>query len=75
MAETTDELMYEILKKRQDDMSLVHRKLDEIKSELQALRIHSIAVQQDVQNIYSVLTRHDGRLTRIERRLEIAEVG
>ena len=48
-------------------------KLDEVKSEMQALRIDSVAVQRDIQNIYSILVRHDGRLERIERRLNIAE--
>ena len=33
-----------------------------------------VALQQDVQNLYSIAVRHDARLERIERRLEIAEV-
>jgi hypothetical protein len=33
----------------------------------------TIAVQQDIHNIHSILVRHDARLQRIERRLEIAE--
>jgi len=73
MADVTNELIYEVLKQLQDRMGSFDRKLDEVKSELQALRIHSVAVQQDIQNIYSILTRHDARLERIERRLELAE--
>ena len=73
MADITNELMYEILKQIQDRMSSFDRKLDEVKSEMQALRIDSVAVQRDIQNIYSILVRHDGRLERIERRLNIAE--
>jgi hypothetical protein len=73
MADITNELMYEILKQLQDRMSSFDRKLDEVKSEMQALRIHSVAVQQDIQNIYSMFVRHDARLERIERRLNIAE--
>jgi DNA repair ATPase RecN len=73
MADVTNELIYEVLKQLQDRMGSFDRKLDEVKGELQALRIHSVAVQQDIQNIYSVFVRHDGRLERIERRLEIAE--
>jgi hypothetical protein len=68
-------LLFEILRKIQDRLAPLDRKTDEIKSELQALRTHSVAVQQDTQNIYAILTRHDARLGRIERRLEIAEVG
>jgi hypothetical protein len=33
-----------------------------------------VAMQQDIQNIYTTLTRHETRLDRIERRLEISEV-
>jgi DNA repair ATPase RecN len=74
MTEVTNELIYEVLKQLQDRMSSFDRKLDEVKGELQALRIHSVAVQQDIQNIYAVSARHDARLERIERRLEISEV-
>jgi len=74
MAGVTHELMYEALKQLQDRMTSFDKKLDEVRSEMQAMRIHSVAVQQHIQNIYSVFTRHDGRLERIVRRLEIAEV-
>jgi DNA repair ATPase RecN len=74
MAEVTNELMYEVLKQLQDRMTSFDKKLDEVRSEMQAMRIHSVAVQQDIQNIYSIFARHDGRLERIERRLEVAEV-
>jgi tetrahydromethanopterin S-methyltransferase subunit G len=74
MVEVTNELMYEILKPVQERLGSLERKTDEVKSELQALRMHSLAMQQDTQNIYVILTRHDARLDRIERRLEITEV-
>jgi DNA repair ATPase RecN len=74
MADVTNELIYEVLKQLQDRMASFDRKLDEVRGEMQALRIHSVGVQQDIQNIYSVLVRHDGRLERIERRLEISEI-
>jgi tetrahydromethanopterin S-methyltransferase subunit G len=73
MTEVTNELMYEVLKQIQDRLTALERKVDEVKSEIQAVRIHSLAMQQDIQNIYSILVRHDARLDRIERRLEIAE--
>jgi hypothetical protein len=69
MAKVTQELILQF----QDRMSSFDRKLDEVKAEIQAMRIHSVAVQQDIQNIYSVFGRHDARLERIERRLEISE--
>jgi len=74
MADVTNELMYEVLKQLQDRMSSFDRKLDEVKSEIQAMRIHSVAVHQDIQNIYAMLTRYDTRFYRIERRLELSEV-
>jgi chromosome segregation ATPase len=73
MAEVTNELMYEILKQLQARMDSFDKKMDEIKSELQALRNHSLAMQQDVQNIYTILVRHDSRLDRIKQRLELRE--
>jgi chromosome segregation ATPase len=73
MAAVTNELIYEILKQLQDRMSSLERKVDEIKSELQSLRLHSLGIQQDIQNIYATLVRHETRLERIERRLEITE--
>jgi len=36
--------------------------------------MHMVGLQQDSQNIYATLTRHETRLDRIERRLEVSEV-
>jgi hypothetical protein len=74
MAGVTNELIYEVLKQLQDRMMKFDAKMDEVKAELQALRNHSMAIQQDTSNIYTILGRHENRLDRIERRLEIAEV-
>jgi hypothetical protein len=63
MPEVTQELIYDVLKQLRERMSSFDRKLDEVRAEMQALRIHSVAVQQDIQNIYSVFGR----------RLEISE--
>ena len=73
MAEVTNELIHEVLKAIQDRFGSVEHKVGEVKAELQALRAHSIAVQQDVHNIYAAMSRHDARLERIERRLELTE--
>jgi len=74
MAELSSELIYEVLHKIQYRMTAMDQKLDEVKAEAQAMRIHAMAAQQDTANIYSILTRHDSRLDRIERRLELVEV-
>ena len=73
MAEVTNELIYEILKQIQERISRLETKMDEVKIELHSLRLHSLAIQQDIQNIYATLVRHEARLDRIERRLEISE--
>jgi hypothetical protein len=73
MAEVTNELMYEILKRIQDRVDMTDKKVDELKAEMQAFRGYMISLQQDVHNIYAILARHDTRLDRIERRLELVE--
>ena len=74
MADVTNELIFDVLKQLQDRMISFEKKMDEVKSELQALRIHSIAMQQDIQNIYATFVRQESRLDRIEPRLQISEV-
>ncbi len=73
MTEITNELMYEVLKAIQRDLHDVKLSVAEVKVELNAVRGHMISMQQDIHNIYAVLTRHESRLDRIERRLELTE--
>jgi hypothetical protein len=73
MAEVTNELIYEVLKKLQADVAGLKDVWIENTAPLNAIRTHMIAQSQDIQNIYSVLARHDARLARIESRLEIVE--
>ena len=74
MAESTQELMYELLKKIQTDTHHLKQGQAEIRSELNAMRGTLISVQQDINNIYSMLARHETRLDRIENRLELREL-
>ena len=73
MAEVTNELMFEVLKRIQDRVDTTDNKVDELKAEMQAFRGHLVAMQQDIHNIYMTLDRHDTRLDRIERRLDLVE--
>jgi tetrahydromethanopterin S-methyltransferase subunit G len=73
MAEVSNELIFEVLKQVQQRLERVDTKVDELKSEMNALRGHMISLQQDTHNIYGMLGRHDGRLERIERRLELSD--
>jgi septal ring factor EnvC (AmiA/AmiB activator) len=74
MAEITTELMYEVLKSMQSDIAALREGQRETNAALNAIRIHMVAMQQDIQNLYTAFTRHEARLDRIERRLEISEV-
>jgi hypothetical protein len=74
MADVTTELMYKVPKQLQSDMTALKEGQRETDAALNAIRIHMVALQRDVQDVYPMLTRHETRLDRIERRLEIAEV-
>ena len=71
MAEVSNELIFEVLKQMQQRLDRVDHKIDEIKSELNALRGHQML--QDFQNVYAILGRSDMRLDHIERRLELSD--
>jgi hypothetical protein len=73
MAEVTNELIFEVLRSLQADVAGLKDVWQENTAALNAIRTHMIAQSQDIQNIYSVLARHDARLARIESRLEIVE--
>lgn len=74
MAEVTNELMYEVLKSLQQDVRFLKDGQREIKQELVSIRGYILSIQNDVHNIYGILGRHDDRLDRIERRLELREL-
>lgn len=73
MAEVTNELMFELLKRMHHEQSELRQDVSEVKTELNVIRGHLLAIQTDVHNIYGILARHDTRLDRIERRLDIRE--
>jgi len=73
MAEVSADLVYEVLKAVQNDISQIKGEVRDVKLELNAVRGHLISIQQDVHNIYSVLGRHDLRLERIDSRLELSD--
>jgi len=69
MAEITSELMY---KQLQDRMSSFEKKMMRSRPNYRHCGFTQSAFS-NTQNIYGMLTRHDTRLDRIERRLEISE--
>jgi septal ring factor EnvC (AmiA/AmiB activator) len=81
MADATADLMLEVLKSVQARLAQVDGKIDELKQEMQAsrtsqngIRQEITSVFQEVSGIHATLVRHEGRLDRIERRLELSDV-
>ncbi|NJO54637.1 MAG: hypothetical protein HC829_07170 [Bacteroidales bacterium] len=73
MAEVTNELIYDVLKRMQERLSNIESGVGDVRAEINALRVHSIAMQTDMSNIYARLGSLDARVERIERRLDIAD--
>ncbi len=74
MAEVSNELMYELMKRVHSDISDLKLEQREIKAEINAMRGTMIAMHQDIHNIHTTLARHEMRLDRIENRLELREL-
>jgi septal ring factor EnvC (AmiA/AmiB activator) len=81
MADVTAELMFdEVLRSVQARLAQVDGKIDELKQEMQASRTsqngirHEITSEfQEISGVHATLVRHEGRLDRIERRLELSD--
>jgi hypothetical protein len=67
MTEVTNELMYERLKK-------VHGDLSEMKFDLRELKRRMTGTEEALAGVSRKPDRHDDRLERIERRLELREL-
>lgn len=80
MPEVTAELMFEVLKSVQARLAQVDGKIDELKQEMQASRTSQNGIRQEITSVFqeisgvhATLVRHEGRLDRIERRLEFSD--
>ena len=78
MPDVTVDLMFEVLKSIQARLAQVDGKIDEMKQEMLALRTSQNAARQEITSVFqeisgvhATLVRHEGRLDRIERRLEL----
>lgn len=74
MAEVSQELMYELLKRVHEDIGGLKTSVAELKGEMIGFRGSLLAVQSDIHNIYGTLYRQDDRLDRIEKRLDLREL-
>ncbi len=80
MADVTAELRFEVMKSIQVRLAQVDGKIDELKQEMQAsrtsqngIRQEITSVFQEISGIHATLVRHEGRLDRIENRLELSD--
>ena len=73
MAEVTNELIYEILKKIQEQIAHFQEGQRVIRDELTALRGHQLAMQKDIYNIHERLDVMERKIDRIEHRLELRD--
>ena len=71
MAEVTNELLFEVLKGIQNDVGLLKNGQRDIKDELIALRQHQHAAQGEINAVLSRLASIEGRMERMERRMNI----
>ena len=81
MADISNELIYEVLKSVQARLAQVDGKADENKSDMMALRTQMnsinhnlLSIHQELGGMHATLIRHEQRLDRIERRLELSDV-
>ncbi|TKB21407.1 MAG: hypothetical protein E5V75_03270 [Mesorhizobium sp.] len=72
MAEVTNELIYALLKRVDQQLGELSQDFSEVKSELGSIHGHIIATAGDVKNIHGMLARCDDRLDRIEHFLDDA---
>jgi predicted nucleic acid-binding Zn-ribbon protein len=74
MAEATQELMYELLKKLQTDMSYVKDNLRDLRQDNVRIRNDIHVVQGDINSLRASDVQIIDRLERIENRLELREL-
>jgi hypothetical protein len=74
MSEVTNELTFELLKRAHHEIGELRQDVSETKRELNVMRGHMVATQNDIHNVYGILARQDERLERIDRRLDLREL-
>jgi hypothetical protein len=67
MAEITNQLIFDVLRAIQSDVSQLKDGQREIRQELLAIRGHMTAIQSDISNLYAVQAKVELRFDRIER--------
>lgn len=73
MAEVTNELILEVLKRIQTKLDTVEQKIDDLSTRMLAVEQHLSAIQISEYRQNSELDRLRARLERIEKRLDLVE--
>jgi septal ring factor EnvC (AmiA/AmiB activator) len=80
MADVTPELVFEALKPVQARLAQIDGKINALKQEMQASRTSRNGVRQEITGVFqeilgihATLVRHEGRMDRIGRRLELSD--
>ena len=74
MADVTQELMYELMKRMQADLTSVKESLRESRQDTFSVRNHLHVLQGDMNNLHVSIGQILDRLDRIESRLELREL-
>ncbi|MCM2399288.1 hypothetical protein NBH19_24700 [Rhizobium sp. S95] len=74
MADQSQELLFEILRKLQSDMSVLKDGQRETRQEINSLRNYMHLMQGDLNNLRGTMSQVMDRLDRIEGRLELREL-
>ena len=73
MAEITNELIYELLKRMQDRLGQMDGKLDNVAAEMRAIKVHQVGFMQSELTQDTQIAELVTRLQRIERRLDLVD--
>ncbi|MFC5755225.1 MULTISPECIES: hypothetical protein [unclassified Rhizobium] len=74
MAEVNQELLFEILRRIQTDVSSVKEGQRDMRQEMVSFRNHMHVMQGDINNLRGTIGQILDRLDRIENRLELREL-
>ncbi|NKN36526.1 hypothetical protein HFC70_09170 [Agrobacterium sp. a22-2] len=74
MAEVTQELVQELLRRLHQRADKSDNTAHDLRNELNSMRLVIHAHQNDINNLYTMLHQLDARLERIENRLELREL-
>ena len=73
MTEKTENLILEILKRLQGDMADIKADVSDIKLRVTATEEHLATMMMSIAGLNARLDKLDGRVLRIERRLDLTE--